>query len=47
MTTAPAWRAPITGSFNEMTMQNGIPLTDEMQLQLAERYGGIEPGAAR
>ena len=30
-----------TGSFNEMTMQNGIPLTDEMQLQLAERYGGI------
>ncbi len=32
----------ITGSFNELTMQNGIPLTDEMQLQLAERYGGIE-----
>ncbi len=32
----------ITGSFNEMTMQNGIPLTDEMQLQLAERYGGID-----
>ena len=32
----------ITGSFNEMTMQNGIPLTDEMQLQLAERYGGSE-----
>ena len=24
----------ITGSFNELTMQNGIPLTDEMQLQL-------------
>ena len=23
-------------------MQNGIPLTDEMQLQLAERYGGVE-----
>ena len=23
-------------------MQNGIPLSDEMQLQLAERYGGIE-----
>ncbi len=22
----------ITGSFNELTMQNGIPLTDEMQL---------------
>jgi len=32
----------ITGSFNECTMQNGIPLTDEMQLQLTERYGGIE-----
>ena len=32
----------ITGSFNELTMQNGIPLTDEMQLQLSERYGGIE-----
>jgi arylsulfatase A-like enzyme len=32
----------ITGSFNELTMQNGIPLTDEMQLQLAERYGGID-----
>ena len=32
----------ITGSCNELTMQNGIPLTDEMQLQLAERYGGIE-----
>jgi arylsulfatase A-like enzyme len=32
----------VTGSFNEMTMQNGIPLSDEMQLQLAERYGGID-----
>jgi arylsulfatase A-like enzyme len=32
----------ITGSFNELTMQNGIPLSDEMQLQLAERYGGVE-----
>ena len=32
----------VTGSFNELTMQNGIPLTDEMQLQLAERYGGID-----
>ena len=31
----------ITGSFNELTMQNGIPLTDEMQLQLSERYGGL------
>jgi arylsulfatase A-like enzyme len=32
----------VTGSFNEMTMQNGIPLTDEMQVQLVERYGGID-----
>ena len=32
----------VTGSFNELTMQNGIPLTDEMQLQLTERYGGVE-----
>ena len=32
----------LTGSFNELTMQNGIPLTDEMQLQLSERYGGVE-----
>ena len=31
-----------TGSFNELTMQNGIPLTDEMQLQLVERYGGLQ-----
>ncbi len=36
----------ITGSFNEMTMQNGIPLTDEMQLQLAERYGGLDEWGA-
>ena len=32
----------VTGSFNELTMQNGIPLTDEMQLQLSERYGGLD-----
>ena len=32
----------VTGSFNELTMQNGIPLTDEMQLQLTERYGGLD-----
>ena len=32
----------LTGSFNELTMMNGIPLTDEMQLQLAERYGGMD-----
>ena len=32
----------ITGSFNELTMQNGIPLTEDMQLQLAELYGGLD-----
>ena len=32
----------VTGSFNELTMQNGIPLSDEMQLQLSERYGGAD-----
>ena len=32
----------VTGSFNELTMQNGIPLTDEMQLQLTERFGGMD-----
>ena len=37
----------ITGSFNELTMQNGIPLTDEMQLQLSERYGGIDAWGSR
>ena len=36
----------LTGSFNELTMQNGIPLTDEMQLQLAERYGGLDEWGA-
>ena len=41
----------ITGSFNELTMQNGIPLTDEKQLQLAERrrhrgMGRTDAGAA-
>ena len=36
----------VTGSFNELTMQNGIPLTDEMQLQLTERYGGIDKWGA-
>ena len=37
----------VTGSFNEMTMQNGIPLTDEMQLQLAERFGGMDRWGAQ
>jgi arylsulfatase A-like enzyme len=32
----------ITGSFNELTMENGIPITDEMQFELAERYGGLD-----
>jgi hypothetical protein len=32
----------VTGSFNELTMQNGIPLTSEQQLALAQRYGGLE-----
>ena len=36
----------LTGSFNELTMQNGIPLTDEMQLQLSERYGGLDEWGA-
>ena len=28
-------------------MQNGIPLTDEMQLQLSERYGGLDESGRR
>jgi arylsulfatase A-like enzyme len=36
----------ITGSFNELTTQNGIPLTEEMQLQLSERYGGLDQWGA-
>jgi arylsulfatase A-like enzyme len=36
----------VTGSFNELTMQNGIPLSDEMQLQLSERYGGLQKWGA-
>ena len=36
----------ITGSFNELTMQNGIPLTEEMQLQLTELYGGLDAWGA-
>lgn len=31
-----------TGSFNELTMQNGIPLTSEQQLGLVEQYGGLD-----
>jgi arylsulfatase len=32
----------LTGSFNELTMQNGIPLTGPEQVQLVEHYGGAE-----
>ncbi len=30
------------GTFNEMTMQNGIPLTAPQQLALIQKYGGLE-----
>ena len=36
----------ITGSFNELTMQNGIPLTDDNQFQLSELYGGLDQWGA-
>lgn len=32
----------LTGSSNELTMQNGIPLTPEQQLALVQQYGGLE-----
>ena len=32
----------LTGSFNELTMQNGIPLTSEQQLGLIDMYGGLD-----
>ena len=32
----------ITGSFNELTMQNGIALTAEQQLSLIDRYNGLD-----
>ena len=32
----------LTGSFNELTMQNGIALTAEQQLSLIEQYGGLD-----
>ena len=35
-----------TGSFNELTTQNGIPLTEEMQIELSERYGGLDQWGA-
>ncbi len=32
----------ITGSFNELTMQNGIALSAEQQLSLIGQYGGLD-----
>ena len=32
----------ITGSFNELTMQNGIALSPEQQLSLIDGYGGLD-----
>jgi len=35
-----------TGCFNEMTVLNGVPLTAEQQLDLADIYGGAAAWAA-
>ena len=32
----------LTGSFNELTMLNGVPLTPEQQLSLIDQYGGLD-----
>jgi arylsulfatase len=32
----------LTGSINELTMENGLPLTEEQQLRLINQFGGIE-----
>ena len=32
----------LTGTFNELATLNGVPLTDEQQLQLALKWGGLE-----
>jgi arylsulfatase len=32
----------LTGSFNELTMQNGIALTADQQLSLIDQYGGLD-----
>ena len=32
----------VTGSFNELTMQNGVPLTPAQQLSLIGQYGGLD-----
>jgi arylsulfatase A-like enzyme len=36
-----------TGSFNEGTMVNGLPLTGEEQMQLALKWGGLEAWGTR
>ena len=37
----------LTGTFNELTTLNGIPLTDEQQLQLVLKWGGLEAWGSR
>jgi arylsulfatase A-like enzyme/uncharacterized membrane protein len=32
----------VTGSFNELTFQNGLALTPEQQLALIDQYGGVD-----
>ncbi len=32
----------LTGSFNEITFVNSVPLTSQQQLQLIDQYGGLE-----
>jgi len=32
----------LSGTFNELTTMNGVPLTDEQQLQLVLKWGGLE-----
>jgi arylsulfatase A-like enzyme len=32
----------LTGTFNEAAMMNGVPLTDEQQLQLVLKWGGLD-----
>jgi arylsulfatase A-like enzyme len=32
----------LTGSFNELTMQNGISMTYEQQVELVQSYGGVD-----
>ena len=37
----------LTGMFNEMTTLNGVPLTDEQQIQLVLKWGGLEAWAPK